>query len=184
GGLPGWGDEPALAAAIREANEEIRATGALKVRPETEAMVRNRLELTGSTEDPKSVSGAVPAWRIVGPFEDTDERGLDAAFPPDADSDFDAVYPVKFGRAGWRVRPTTCGVVSFTAVYGPHTELHNTVAYAACEVTSPVEQTVQMRLHTDDDAWVRLNDEEVYRFEGTRGLDYDKDAVTVTLPAG
>jgi hypothetical protein len=41
-----------------------------------------------------------------------------------------------------------------------------------------------MRISTDDDAWVRLNGKEVYRHVGPAGLEFDKDVVPVTLPAG
>ena len=56
--------------------------------------------------------------------------------------------------------------------------------YFYCDVTSPTERQVQMRVCTDDDGLVLLNGKEVYRHDGPRGLDYDKDIVPITLPAG
>jgi hypothetical protein len=181
GGLPGWADLPELESVVKMANQEILATGGLEVRPETESMQRKRLQPQGHWETPRPVPGVVPAWQVLGPFEDVEGKMLDAVFPPDQGMDLTGVYPVKFGSAKWRVRDTTCGVLGLSDLYG---HFKQGLAYAFCDVTSPMEQTVQMRICSDDDACVRLNGTEVYRFEGSRGLDYDKDVVPITLPAG
>ena len=184
GGLPGWGDLPELQSTVKQANHEIQVDGGLRIRPETEAMAQKRIQPKGFWETPQAVLGVVPAWQLVGPFEDKEGKGLDAAFPPDDGFDPNGVYPGKFGSIRWRAWETTCGLLGFSNLFGDHSALHQCVEYAYCEVTSPTEQTVQMRLCTDDDAWARLNGKEVYRFEGPRGIDYDKEVVPVTLPAG
>jgi len=184
GGIPGWADLPGLASVIKQANQEILATGGLGVRPETEAMKRNRLQPQGHWEKPRPLPGVVPAWYVVGPFHDAAGRMLDATFPPDQGIDLNAVYQVEFGSASWRVRETTCGVLGLSNLYGEHKSVEKCLDYAFCDVTSPAEQKVQMRICSDDDACVRLNGKEVYRFEGVRGLEYDKDVVPITLPAG
>ena len=107
---------------------------------------------------------------------------LDAVFRPETGVDLAAVYPVKLGSAKWRVRETINGTLGLTELWGE--QLKNGVAYAVCDVTSPRTQTVQMRISSDDDAIVRLNGNEVYRHSEPGGLDYDKDIVPVTLPAG
>jgi len=183
-GLSGWADLPELASVLKQAHEEILATGGLEVRPETEAMKRNRLQPIGHWETPRPVPGVVPAWYVLGPFEDVEGKRLDAVFPPDQGVDLDASYPTKFGAARWRVRETTCGVLGLSNFYGAHRSVENCLDYAVCDVTSPAEQKVQMRIGSDDDACLRLNGAEVYRFEGVRGVEYDQDVVPVTLPAG
>jgi hypothetical protein len=183
-GMAGWADLPELAAGIKQANEEIVATGGLEVRAETESMKRKRIQPEGHWDNPRPVPGVVPAWYVLAPFQDTKGEMLGAAFPPDQGIDLNAVYPVKFGSARWRVRETTCGVLGLSELYGDHREIENCLAYAFCDVTSPTKQSVQMRICSDDDALIRLNGTEVYRFEGTRGLDYDTDVVRVRLPAG
>ncbi|MCC6153753.1 MAG: hypothetical protein IT367_08350, partial [Candidatus Hydrogenedentes bacterium] len=62
--------------------------------------------------------------------------------------------------------------------------LKSAVIYLYCDVTSPKEQHVLMQVCTDDDGLVILNGKEIYRHDGPRGLDYDKDFVPTTLPAG
>ena len=181
-GLPGWADLAPLGTAIEKANREILVTGGLRVRPETESMRRKRFEPTGYWKNPRPLPGVVPAWHVLGPFEDTSGKMLEADFPPDQTIDLAGVYAVKFGSAGWRVRETTCGTLGLTALWGE--QLKSGLAYAVCDVTSSHEQNIQMRLCSDDDVWVRLNGEEVYRHHGSRGLEYDKDIVPLTLPAG
>lgn len=181
--LPGWATLPELGAVVREANREMLDSGGLLIAPETESMRQQRIQPAGYWERPKPFPGVVPAWYSIGPFEDTDDRLLDASFPPDREIDTDAVYPVKEGKAGWRVRETTCGVLGLTNIYGRRA-LKNAVMYLYCDVTSATERNVQMRVCTDDDGLVRINGGEVYRHDGPRGLDYDKDIVPVTLPAG
>lgn len=184
GTLSGWADFPELEATIKQVNHEIRDTGGLKVRPETETMKQARLQPHGFWENPQTVPGVVPAWYVVGPFEDTNGKMLEASFPPDREIDLDAVYSVKFGSSRWRVRTTTCGMLGLSNLYGDHSRLHNCIDYAYCEVVSPVEQKVQMRVGSDDDAWIRLNGTQVYQFHGSRGLEFDTEVVPVTLPAG
>ena len=179
--LPGWAELGDLGDAIRATHREIRETGGLMVRPETANMKKNRVQPEGFWTDPKPTPGYVPAWYVLAPFDDRDGKKLDAVFPPDTTIDLNAVYPVKDGTAGWRVRETTCGTLGFAEFSGGQ---KNAVAYAFFDVTSPTDQTVQMRLCSDDDAVVRVNGREVFRFETAGGLDYDKYIVPVKLVAG
>lgn len=183
-GMPGWADLPDLGKVIKDVNDEIRSSGGLLVAPETESMAEARIQPAGFWEHPTEVPGVVPAWYLVGPFEDSGQALLDAPFPPDTVLDLSAVYPVKFGTSAWRVWPTTCGVVGFTNIFGDQRTFQNCVVYALCEVSLPEERKVLLNLGSDDDAWVRVNGKEVYRHEGARGLTYDKETIPVTLPAG
>ncbi len=178
--LPGWADLEPLGTTVQTAIQEIHETGGLRVRPETAAMQQARVQPQGYWKDPQPLPGYVPAWYVVGPFEDPAGALLDTAIPPDQGIDPAAVYPVKFGTAGWRMRTTTAGTLGLSQLYGAIAAL----AYAYCDIESESEQTVQMRICSDDDVWVRINGKEVYRFTGTRGLDFDKEIVSVTLPKG
>lgn len=181
--LPGWATLKGLAPVIQEVNREILTTGALRVRPETEAMKRTRIQPTGYWKTPQPLPGVVPAWHVLGPFADVKGEKLDAAYPPDEGVDESAVYPVKLGSARWRVWESAGGILGLSEIYGgPHVK--NCAAYTFCDVTSPIKQTVQMRICTDDDAIVKLNGKQVYRHDGTRGIEYDKEIVSLTLPEG
>lgn len=180
--VPGWGDIPALGEVVKQADREILATGGLRVRRETESMQRNRFQPAGHWRKPRALPGVVPAWYVMGPFEDTSGKMLDGVLPPDWEVDLAAVYPVKLGKAGWRLHETVNGTLGLTALWGE--QLPNGVAYAVCYVTSPREQAVQLRISSDDDARVRINGREVYRHQEPGGLEYDKEIVPITLPAG
>ena len=75
-------------------------------------------------------------------------------------------------------------MLGLTSLYGDQKPTAHCIDYAYTELTSPAEQAVQMRFSSDDDATVRLNGKEVFRFEGSGGVDYDKHIVPITLPAG
>lgn len=182
--LPGWADLPDLEQVITKAHREILASGGLHVRPETESMQLKRIQPQGHWQEPQPLHGVVPAWYVIAPFADTLNQGLDAHFPPDDAVDVTAVYSTKFGKSGWRKRESTCGAMGFTSFYGAHDLVRNCTAYAVCDVISPAEQRVHLLFCSDDDAVIRLNGKEVYRFHGVRGLEYDKEAIPLTLPAG
>ncbi len=179
--LPGWAVLDDLGTTVRKASKEILETGGLRVRPETDLMKAQRIQPEGHWVTPKPLHGVVPAWYVVAPFEDTAGTGLDTPLPTEKSFNPSGVYPVKFGTATWRVRETTAGTLGLSDIY---TGVKNGLAHAYCEVTSPVEQEVQLRVCTDDGGLVRLNGQEIYRFTGSRGLDFDKDIVPVTLPKG
>ena len=75
------------------------------------------------------------------------------------------------------------GILGLSNIYGA-AYIADCTAYMFCDVASPVTQTVQMRICTDDDSIVKLNGKQVYRFDGSRGIEYDKDIVPLTLPEG
>lgn len=184
GSLPGWADLPDLASTLGAANDEILSTGGLLVRPESDSMKRQRFQPEGFWQHPQSRPGVVPAWYVAGPFEVMDGKMLDAVFPPDRGIDIDAEFEIKFGKGKWRIRETTCGVLGLSNIFGDQASVRNCLAYAFCDVESPEMQTVQMRIGSDDDAVICVNGEEVYRFEGARGITYDDDVIEVTLPEG
>ena len=128
--------------------------------------------------DSRNRCRASSAWRVAAPFDAP--AGLDTVLPPDAGIDFDAVYDVRHGRVGWRTRESTSGVLGLSHRFESQ---KGAIAYAVCDITSPVAQPLQMRLSTDDDAVVLLNGKEIYRFSGSRGIEFDQDIVPVDLPA-
>ncbi len=180
GRMAGLANQEELQAVVRDAHREILETGALTVRPEPDWMREARVQPVGFGGTPREVPGVVPAWHVIGPFDAPD--GLGGDIGPQAGYDPGAVYPGSFGPARWVRRASHGGVVGLCELYGGQFE--NVTAFGYCTVTSPVEQRVQMRVGTDNDAWITLNGEEVFRYEGHRGIVRDNDVVEVTLPAG
>jgi len=179
--VPGWADIEPLGDAVGEAMREINETGGLLVRAENETMKNNRIQPQGHWAEPQPMHGYVPAWYVLAPFQASETQMLDTPVPPEKHIDLKAQYPVIGGTARWRIRETTSGTLGLNQIYGV---IKNAIAYAFCDVEAPEEMSVQMLICTDDDAWVRLNGEEIHRFTGVRGLEIDKDAVGITLPKG
>jgi len=178
----GWTGSTSMQQAIKEVHTEILETGCLKVAPQPEAMVQDRIQPMGHWERPRHIPGIVPAWHVIGPFDDSEKARLEATFPPEDEQDLDAVHDGKFGRVRWVKRNTQAAVVGLGELYGAH--IPDSVAYAVATVTSPREQEVRLSVDTDDDAVIWLDSREVYRHEGTRGIMRDQDSVAVTLPEG
>jgi len=184
GSLTGWMDSPPLLEAIRDNHEEILSTGGLRVSPQPEKMRRDRIQPVGFWETPNEISGLVPAWYVIGPFDDTEGAILDAVFPPEREIDLSATYQGKDGPVHWVKRDAQAGVVGLVELYGEHDYTANTVAHATCRLTCLREQEVAMKLGSDDDIVVWIDDNEVFRHEGTRGLTRDEDSVPLALGTG
>jgi len=181
----GWSDSGRIQEAMEEVHREILSTGGLEVPPQPEEMARDRIQPVGFWERPREIPGIVPAWYVIGPFDDPEHRILDAIYPPEHEIDLNASYEGKPGPVHWIKRSSHAGgVIGLGEIYGFQDYTANTVAYATCTVTSPREQEAEMRIGSDDDAIVWLNGREVWRHEGIRGLARDDDIVPVVLPAG
>ena len=188
----GWNQQDSLAATIREVHDEILTTGALRVPPEPPELEQVRVQPEGAWTHPEPMHGLPPAWHVAGPFDDADREGLRASFPPDSSPDLAATYVGKNGRAlRWIVEPHSevygLGGVCNRTVPTPGGRVaasEHSTAYVTCEVTSPRAQRVVMRVGSDDEVLVTFDGAEVWRHEGTRGLNRHTDAVPVTLPAG
>lgn len=180
--LCGWASQKHMQEAIRQAHREIRKTGGLRVRPETEAMRRRRVQPAGHWTTPKKIPGVVPAWHVIGPFDDAAEKGLEVVFPPEKEIDLAGVYEGKWGKVRWITRLSHGGVVGLCELYG--SQIPHAAAYGTCTVTSLKAQKVKMAIGSDDDAIIWLNGSEVWWHSGSRGIERDNDLVDVELPAG
>jgi len=187
-----WNSQEPLRRAIREIHKEILTTGGLRVSPQPDSMAQMRIQPIGFWEHPREVGGLPLVWHVIGPFDDADREGLDAVFPPEREIDLAASYPGKHGMVHWTTQPHVqlLDLIHYKNGYAePPTlerlrSMNYTVTYATCTVTSPQEQTVQMRVGSDDDCIIWFDGREVWRYEGVRGFLRDDDVVPVTLPAG
>ncbi len=179
----GWNDSVTIVDELRSIGDEIATTGALRVPPEPDELASIRIQPQGHWEKPTPIAGVVPALHLLGPF-DAEGGGIDASFPPESEFDLGAEYPGKGTVAVWTTQAATMGAVGLVETYGSPHFSNDCTAYGVCTVTSPVEQHVQMRFGSDDDATVRFGDVEVWRYVGGRGVVPDTDVVQVTLAPG
>jgi len=180
----GWAAAEGMQKAIQQAHREIIDTDELTVPRQPEKMAKDRIQEVGYWERPRAIPGLVPAWQVIGPFEDPKHGGLLAVHPPEKEIDLKAGYPGKPGMVHWVKRESCAGFVGLGEIYGDQAYTSYAVAYATCEVASPKRQKVRGLIGSDDDILVWLNGEEVWRHEGVRGVKRDDDSVSMVLPAG
>lgn len=128
--------------------------------------------------------GLVSRWMLVGPFDNENGEGHGKSYPPEENLNFSDKYKGKNGQeVAWLPfkGQSWSGLVDLAALFSP---TDWSTAYAACYVTSPVAQTVQFRMGSNDTLKVWLNDAVVWESTEPRGLTVDSDTVGVTLPEG
>ncbi len=138
-----------------------------------------RLRQFGETVDVPRHYGFVMSWRVIGPFDNRDKKGLLAVYPPEEKLDFSAHYPALFDAAGAKIdgaasaeklewRPYTStddfGHIDLNKAIGKHM---NAAGYAAAEFSSDQDRDVQVRIGTENAfrLWVNaklLQTSEVY----------------------
>lgn len=122
-----------------------------------------RLKALGVTVDAVAQLGVIREWLVVGPFADPDESGYATPFPPEKGFDPKASYDGTGGKVGWKrfTSDAPDGRVDLLKAVGPH---DGAVAYAAVVLTSPKDQSVELRGGGDDNLAVWVN--------GTKAIDH------------
>ena len=119
---------------------------------------------------------------IIGPFDNTENKGFNASYPPEKEIMFNASYQGLNQKVKWqKVKPALSGKLSFANYLGT---MNDVVVYAVTKVWSPDERKVSMLLGSDDGAIVWLNNNNVYSVNMVRGAIKDDDEVIVELKKG
>jgi hypothetical protein len=115
-----------------------------------------RLGQLGHPVDIAQHMGFLRNWHVIGPFDNTDEKGYDTVYPPEREIRFNASYPGKHKPVQWFAHTTNdeWGLVDFNKLLG---EEKLVVAYATCEYYAPKAQRVQFRLTSLDATRLWLN---------------------------
>lgn len=100
--------------------------------------------------------GFITNWKLIGPFDNTDMKGFDAAYPPETILDYQAEYDGKSGKVKWIDHQTTdeFGVVDLNKALG---KANGVVAYAVTEFTSPDERPIEIRAGSGNANKIWLN---------------------------
>lgn len=147
-------------------------------------LLARRLRQAGQTVDLARHFGFIVRWKLIGPFDNTDRRGLDTAYPPEEEIDFAATYDGKHGPVRWIDYQTShaYGKVDLNAALVEEKEV---VGYAAAEFCSDRRREVQLRLATPNAAKVWLNGQLLARYPIYHaGFQMDQYSVSGTLRAG
>ena len=89
--------------------------------------------------------GFLAEWKIIGPFDNTGNKGFEKVYPPEQKVGFADVFDGKTGKVRWQdyVTKHKYGMVDMNQPYG---KLKEVVAYAATEFYSEQAQSVELRL--------------------------------------
>jgi hypothetical protein len=143
-----------------------------------------RLRELGQPADLPTELGLITHWKLIGPFPNAEQKGVDTAYPPEKARDFAAEYDGKDGKVRWvdYVSKDPYGVVDVNAGVGAHLD---SVAYAAAEFTSPEARDVDVRLgcYTVFKLWVN-GELALVRGDAYAGMRLDHYVAKVRLKPG
>jgi hypothetical protein len=129
--------------------------------------------------------GFITQWQVIGPFDNSGEKGFHATYAPEKGVDLTAVHEGKGGKKlRWIAHTSTAalGEVDFNKVYG---EDKGVIAYGFVAVESAQERDVLVRGASNDAVKIFLNGKEVYsREEYHHGVKIDQHTGRGRLRAG
>lgn len=123
--------------------------------------LKEALEKLGEKVDLPKHFGFITRWKLIGPFDNTAEKALDVAYPPEQSVDLAAEYEGKPNEGKpqtvqWVDHETTddYGVVDFNKAL---LKANGVTAYAWGEFESPAARTAEVRLGSANAAKIWLN---------------------------
>lgn len=152
--------------------------------PDQVKLLAERLDKLGRKVDLPRHFGFIMEWKIIGPFDNSDESAFDIAYPPESTLDLDAAYDGKLGKVSWieTVTNDPYGAVDLNKALGKN---NGVVAYAVAEFTSDAEREVDLRLSTVNANKIWLNGQPVGAFKVYHaGEELDQYSVRGRLQAG
>ena len=150
---------------------------------QVKAIVKPLREL-GETVDLQKHFGFLTEWHLIGPFDNTDKKGYDVAYPPEMKVDLAAKHTGKMGEIAWERHTTEdeYGVLNIAKKTASH---KGAVTYGYTTFTADKPRSVEIRLGTPN-AWkLWVNGELVFaRDEYHRGTQLDQYKVRAKLKSG
>lgn len=142
------------------------------------------LKELGQQVDLQKHFGFLAEWQLAGPFDNTDKKGFDVAYPPEMGVDLAATYQGKMGEVTWKKFATEddYGVFNIAKQTSPY---KGAVMYAYTTFNADKPLPVELRLGTPN-AWkLWVNGELVFgRDEYHRGTQLDQYRVQARLKRG
>jgi len=121
---------------------------------------------------------------FLGPFDNTDKKGLDKKYEPEDSIDLNKTYKgMNDANIKWS-RPFSyddSGYVDLNKLFKPDDYV---AAYALTYAYSGKERDLDMRLGSDDGIKVWFNDKLIYTIDITRTAQFDKDIINVKFVKG
>ena len=109
-----------------------------------ESLAKKLAEL-GQPVDLLKHFGFITEWKVIGPFDNTGNKGFTTSLPPEQKIDFTAEHDGKSGKVRWKDYTTShaYGMVDMNQPFG---KLKEVTAYATAEFVSVQAQSVELRL--------------------------------------
>ncbi len=122
-------------------------------------------------------------WSVIGPFENTDLKGLSSIFPPEKGIDFKIDYT---GIAGQKIRwkkteDRFTGYIDFTKQFSP---AENVVAYAFKTLSLPEARNMKFGVGSNDGVRVWINGNLVLDRPVSRKAEPNQDLINVPMNQG
>jgi hypothetical protein len=128
--------------------------------------------------------GFIRSWKVVGPFPNPDEKGIDTVYPPEKGIDFAAEFDGSTGKVRWKefTPAKDTGAIDLNDAVGNHPDA---VAYAAAEFRSKEARDAEVRLGSfvGFKLWVN-GDLVLVRGDAYTGFKPDHYVAPVKLKAG
>jgi hypothetical protein len=122
-------------------------------------------------------------WSVIGPFDNADNRGVEAAYPPEKEIDLEKKYAGRNGEeVAWKpFKDFQIGkIVDLKLFKNPD----HACVYLYREIEVEKELTLPVMLGSDDQIAVLLNGEKVFEFDEVRAAAPDQNETTLKLKAG
>jgi hypothetical protein len=143
-----------------------------------------RLKDLGQEIDLAKHLGFILDWKLIGPFANVEQKGVETSYPPEKALDFKAEYDGKEAKVRWKdhLSKDENGIVDLNSEVGQHTEA---VAYAATEFASPAARDVEIRIgcYTVFKLWVN-GELALDRGDAYTGMSFDHYRTKVRLREG
>ena len=141
--------------------------------PDQVTLIAQRLKDLGRPVDLARHFGFIQRWKVVGPFDNTDEKGFHAVYPPEQSVDYGARFAGKSGQVEWsdHVGKDAMGTIDLNEIFGPEKEV---CAYAATEFVSPEQREVEFRFSSYNAVKLWLNGKPIAEhdvYHGGSGMD-------------
>jgi len=107
--------------------------------------VSGKLQVLGQPVDLQKHFGFLSEWKVIGPFDNTENQGFETAYPPELKIDLAAEYDGKKGKIRWQdyVTKHKYGMVDMNQPCG---KLKEVTAYATTDFYSDRVRPVELRL--------------------------------------
>lgn len=128
----------------------LKALSGAREQDQTEAVVQ-ALEKLGHPVNLPEHFGLIMDWHLIGPFDNSGNKGFPARYPPEVEIDLHARYAGKTADVSWApyLAIDKHGIVNLVKAVGPG---YGAAAYAVAEFSVDERKTVDLRLTTSN-AW-------------------------------